>query len=118
MAKQKYERGKLSLRGTKAVQPAVQTERAVEELSKKKVTINAIKTAVKKEEKKAKVASKPKAATAKPKSEPKTPAKVKTQRFTVDFPEDRYYEFKMEALRRRTTVKNMLLEAMKKTYGI
>ena len=34
MAKQKYERGKLSLRGTKAVQPEVQTERAVEELMK------------------------------------------------------------------------------------
>jgi len=113
MAKQKYERGKLSLRGTKAAQPVVDTERAVEELSKKTVANNPAKTTVKKKEP---ATTKPKARKAK--SQPVTPAKVKTQRFTVDFPEDRYFEFKMEALKRRTTVKNMLLEAMKKTYGI
>ena len=118
MAKQKYERGKLSLRGTKAVQPEVQTERAVEELSKKTVANNTPKTTGKEEKKKEPVATKPKTAVRKVKSEPVPPVKVKTQRFTVDFPEDRYFEFKMEALRRRTTVKNMLLEAMKKTYGL
>jgi len=118
MAKQKYERGKLSLRGTKAVQPDVQTERAVEELSKKTVATGTTKPAIKEIRKKQAVASKPKNVLRKPKSEPATPTKVKTQRFTVDFPEDRYFDFKMEALKRRTTVKNMLLEAMRKTYGI
>ena len=89
MAKQKYERGKLSLRGTKAVQPEVQTERAVEELSKKTVTGTTSKKIVKetKEKKPNTVKAKPDARKAKP--EPVVPTKVKTQRFTVDFPEDR-----------------------------
>ena len=118
MAKQKYERGKLSLRGTKAVQPEVQTERAVEELSKKTVSGTTSKTPAKEVKEKKQETVKTKPVTRKAKSEPVAPTKVKTQRFTVDFPEDRYFEFKMEALRRRTTVKNMLLEAMKKTYGL
>ena len=101
MAKQKYE-----------------PEKAVKELSKKTVAKTAAKTTEKVEKKKVATVTKPKPTPRKVKAEPATPAKVKTQRFTVDFPEDRYFEFKMEALRRRTTVKNMLLEAMKKTYGI
>lgn len=108
MAKQKYEKGKLSLRGTKAAQTEKATEEAVKELSEQKVQI----------EETPKAAKKTRTYTKKVKVEPEPPKKVKTQRFTVDFPEDRYYNFKLEALKQRRTVKDMLLEAMEKTFGV
>lgn len=108
MAKQKYEKGKLSLRGTKTAQTEKATEEAVKELSEQTPKVAA----------KPKTTRKPRARKPKPAPEPVAPQKVKTQRFTVDFPEDRYYNFKLEAVKRRRTVKDMILEAMEKTYGI
>ena len=114
MAKQKYEKGKLSLRGTRATRSEVDTEKAVKELNTEKpaaVESETQETAKPESTKKATPAAR------KP-TVKKSSAKPKTQRFTVDFPEDRYFKFKMEALKRRRTVKDMLLEAMDKTFGL